>query len=71
MKRAERLRQLNEKYPNGISRRKAAKELNISPNLVPVAKLTKVWLPEHKYPRLGIESLVNWYYAHEELGVIR
>ena len=71
MTRAEHLRLLNEKYPAGISRKAAARELHVSPNIIPVELLTQFVLPGQTRPRYSVESLVNWFYSHKRLGKIR
>ena len=71
MKKSERKKQLNERYPDGISRAAAARELRISPTDIPVEKLTRIYIPNRVHPRIDIDSLLSWYYSRIELGVFR
>jgi len=71
MKKPERKRQLDDRYPDGISRAAAARELRVSPTDIPVDKLTRIYIPGRAYPRIDIDSLLAWYYSRVELGVFR
>jgi len=71
MKRSERKKILNERYPDGISRASAARELRMSPNAIPVEKLTRIYRPNSPHPRIDIDSLLAWFYSKVELGVWR
>jgi hypothetical protein len=71
MSRATLARQLEEKYPCGMSRAAIARELHISKSTIPVERLTAIYLGGLKRPRYAASSVASWVYARYKVGVFK